>query len=307
MPTIGKRPPPRQTEDYGIWGKRGRAHLAFPWGKKFPDPTPSTTPGMLPPSMGPERFLLRHMSPFNTRKLLKIANILPTKLSDPAWPENQYMTNRKQSEPWNDAWGHPLVVAATLYQPTHDNASPTPTVAGWLDGAWPKIASGSESTAVNPNTSPVPSGSYLPLQPNPSGPTDRRSTRQALLDHLKLYQYNRSVYIAVAAVGPVSRVPDNDLKSSTATDWGNSPTNPTSGHFDVLWAQANWVCQQAKTRPFDKDWSELSFDNPMWQGNKVDYLTPSKKNADANRNEAGYNTYTGKEEHCLLSAPLEYR
>jgi prepilin-type N-terminal cleavage/methylation domain-containing protein len=303
IPTIGKRPPPRQADDYGTWGKRGRAHLAFPWGKKFPDPTVTGTGTAM---MGPERFLLRHMSPFNTRKLLKIANILPTKLSDLAWPENQYMTNRKPSEPWNDAWGHPLVVAATLYQPARENASPTPTVAGWIDGAWPKIAAGSETTAVNPNTPPVV-GSYLPTQDNPTNPPNRRSTREALLEHLKLYQYNRSVYIAVAAVGPVSRVPDAALKSATATDWGNSPTAPTDGHLNQLWAQANWVCQQAKERPFDKDWSELSFDNPMWQGNKVDYLTPSKKLKDANNGEVGYNTYTGKEEHCLLSAPLEYR
>lgn len=302
LPKIGMRPPPRQTEPYGEWGYRGRGHLAYPWGKKFPQPNP--TDPTKTTLMGPERFLLRHMSPFNTRKLLKIANILPTKKNDQEWPENQYMTNRKQSEPWNDAWGHPLVVAATLYQPTHRTVSPTPTVAGWLDGAWPTPAN--DTTAVDPSTPPVPFSSYGPNMETPSAATDR-STRKALLDHLKLYQYNRSVYIAVAAVGPVARVSDNDLKSDTPTDWGNNPTNPTDGHLDVLWAQANWVCQQAKERPFDKDWSELSFDNPMWQGNKVDYLTPSKRNADANRNETGYDTYTGKEEHCLLSAPLEYR
>jgi len=305
VPTIGFRPAPPPTVPYGEWGYRGRAHLAFPWGKKFPDPTPSATPGTLPPSMGPERFLLRHMSPFNTRKLLKIANVLPTKRTDPEWPENQFMTNRKQSEPWNDAWGHPLVVAATLYQPTRRNATPTPTVAGWKDGAWPTPASA--TTAVSPTTPPAPSATYLPLSDDPASPANRRSTREALLEHLKIYQYNRSVYIAVAAVGPIARVSATDLKSSTATDWGNSPTAPTTGHLDTLWSQANWVCQQAKERPFDKDWSELSFDNPMWQGNKVDYLTPSKRLKDANKNETGYNTYTGKEEHCLLSAPLEYR
>ena len=301
LPIIGKRPAPRQSDDYGTWGYRGRAHLAYPWGKKFPNPAASALSISL---MGPERFLLRHMSPFNTRKLLKIANILPTKQSDLEWAENQYMTNRKLSEPWNDAWGHPLVVAATLYQPTHLTASPTPSVAGWLDGAWPTPPD--NTTAVNPNTAPIPFSSYGPNMITPGSVSDR-STRKALIDHLKLYQYNRSVYVAVAAVGPIARVPDADLKSATATDWGDSPTNPTTGHLDALWAQANWVCQQAKERPFDKDWSELSFDNPMWQGNKVDYLNKSKADRDANRSEAGYNTYTGKEEHCLLSAPLEYR
>jgi prepilin-type N-terminal cleavage/methylation domain-containing protein len=309
VPTIGKRPPPRQTEDYGAWGFRGRGHLAFPWGKKFPNPgTVAATETTL---MGPERFLLRHMSPFNTRKLLKIANILPTKQSDPAFWQTEYMSNRKQSEPWNDAWGRPLVVAATLYQPTYRNATPSPTVVGWRDGAWPANTIG-QTTAVNRNTPPVSSSSYLPTGPTPASPPNRRSAPEALLEHLKLYQYNRSVYVAVAAVGPSARVSDVDLKSTTASDWANSPTNPTGGFLNILWAQANWVCQQAKENPYDKDWSELSFDNPMWQGNKYDYLTPAKKLKDANRTETGdaetgYDTYTGKEEHCLLSAPLEYR
>lgn len=307
IPAIGKRPP-LNTDDYGAWGYRGRGHLAFPWGKKFPDPTPAADKTSL---MGPERFLLRHMSPFNTRKLLKIANILPTRQSDPAFWQTEYMSNRKQSEPWNDAWGHPLVVAATLYQPTHRNAVPAPTVAGWRDGAWPPTTIG-DSSAVDRNTPPESSSSYLPSGPTPASPPDRRSTPEALLEHLKLYQYNRSVYIAVAAVGPSARVADADLKSTDVDDWANSATNPTGGYLNILWAQANWVCQQAKEHPFDRDWSELSFDNPMWQGNKYDYLTPSKKLKDANRNETGdaetgYNTYTGKEEHCLLSAPLEYR
>jgi hypothetical protein len=247
------------------------------------------------------------MSPFNTRKLLKIANILPTKNSDPAFWQTEYMTNRKLSEPWNDAWGHPLVVACTLYQPTRRTASPTPTVPGWKDGAWPTPPN--NNSAVNRSTPPVSSSVYLPTSETA---TDPRSVQKALLDHLKLYQYNRSVYIAVAAVGPSARVTDTVLKSSAVGDWANSPTAPTTGTLNILWAQANWVCQQAKDNPYDKDWSELSFDNPMWQGNKYDYLTPGKKLKDANRNEngdpeSGYQTYTGKDEHCLLSAPLEYR
>ncbi len=293
LPTIGMRPPPRDTEQNGAWGLRGRSHLAFPWGKKFPEPTP--TDPTRPNLMGPERFLLRHMSPFNTRKLLKIANILPTKNSVPEWPDTEYMTNRKASESWNDAWGHPLVVATVLYQPPFRNASPTPTVPYWKEGAWPTPASA--NTAQLRTTPPVTG--YVP--------TDETAAKKALLDHLKLYQYNRSVYVAVAAVGPIARVTDADLKSSTASTWADSSTNPTTGVVDKLWSQANWVCQQAKDNPYDKDWSELSFDNPMWQGNKYDYLTPSKKLKDANRGEPTYDTYTGKEEHCLLSAPLEYR
>jgi mevalonate pyrophosphate decarboxylase len=96
------------------------------------------------------------------------------------------------------------------------------------------------------------------------------------------------------------------LKSDTVTDWANSATNPTTGTLDELWEQANWVCQQAKEREFDKDWSELAFDNPMWQGNKTDFLTRDKHKADANR-DLYKDKYKGQEEHCLLSAPQEYK
>ena len=326
LPTVGTRPSlvdPPPAKVYGAWGVRGRGHLAFPWGKKFPDPTPvagvQTTV-----LMGPERFMLRHMSPYNTRKLLKLANVLPTKMSDATWPEKQYMTNRKTSEQWNDAWGHPLVVASVLYQPTFQSGPSLSTLPGWKDGAWPTMTG---TTPADPLTATVRApSSYLPAADNAvtttpgndagssrNSPTaDDVSPRQAptkkmLLDHMKLYQYNRSVYIAVAAVGPSARVTDIQLKSTTPEDWAGNATLPTSGILDTLWSQANWVCQQAKVRAYDKDWSELSFDNPPWNGNKYDSLTSSKKQSDKNNAELTYNTYKGKEEHCILSAPLEYK
>lgn len=338
LPTVGTRPSlvdPPPAKVYGDWGYRGRGHLAFPWGKKFPDPTP-VTGTQTTVLMGPERFMLRHMSPFNTRKLLKLANVLPTKVSkatvsDVAWPETQYMTNRKTSEPWNDAWGHPLVVASVLYQPTFQNGPSLASLPGWKEGAWKAVVG---TGALDPTQNAAPSV-YLPAADNavtttPSNdagsmrnsPTaDDVSPRQAptkkmLLDHMKLYQYNRSVYIAVAAVGPSARASDVLLKSATATDWGTIPTTtPISGTLDILWNQANNVCQQAKKAPFDSDWTELSWDNPPWQGNKYDYLTSSKKLSDANYIHAatraliydGVAPYKGKEEHCVLSAPLEYK
>ncbi|HEX3134696.1 MAG TPA: type II secretion system protein [Planctomycetota bacterium] len=302
LPTIGKRPAPRASEDNGIWGKRGRGHLAFPWGKKFSDPSVTTSSTAL---MGPERFRLRDMSPFNTRKLLKIANILPTKSSDASWAENQYMTNRKPAEIWNDAWGNPLVVAAVLYQPTYDSAS-SPTsvsgyVTGWKDGAWPIPTS--TTVAMDPKTTTFRTG-YVP--------SSEVAARKALLDHLKLYQYNRSVYIAVAAVKPHPWVDSAKLKSSTVTDWASSATTPStgSGNLDDLWEQANWVCQQAKVDQFDRDWTELAMDNPMWQGNKYDFLNKPKFAQDANRSlyETGkFSTFMGHEDHCMLSAPQEYK
>lgn len=298
LPTIGKRPPPLSALNYGDWGMRGRGHLAYPWGKKFPDPT---APGNTPTLMGPERFRLRDLSPFNTRKMLTIAGLLPAKQSDPAWGQTEYMTNRKPGENWNDAWGHPLVVATALYQPTWRTATPSPSVPGWIDGAWPTPPS--PTAAFAPSTPPVPFASYGPTMEIPSATTDR-SARKALLDHLKLYQYDRSVYLAVAAVGPHAWVSDALLKSSTVSDWADSPTVPTTGTLDALWAQANWVCQQAKVREFDHDWSELSIDNPMWPGIKDAHLTKSKNLVDVNR---AHYFYDGEYARSLLSAPVELK
>lgn len=298
LPTVGKRPPPLSAQDHGAWGLRGRGHLAYPWGRKFPDPAAGGAGVTL---MGPERFRLRDLSPFNTRKLLTLANLLPTKQSDPAWGRTQYMTNRDTGESWNDAWGHPLVIGAALYQPTWRTAAPAPSIPGWQDGAWPTPASA--TAAVPPTTMPIPFITYGPTMETPVTASDR-SARKALLDHLKLYQYDRSVYVSVAAIGPHAWVSDAKLKSGIATDWADSPTTPTSGTLDDLWAQANWVCQQAKVRAFDHDWSELSMDNPMWPGLKDAYLTTSRYEADMNRI---HYTHDGKYARSLLAAPVELK
>jgi hypothetical protein len=168
------------------------------------------------------------------------------------------------------------------------------TPPGWLDGAWPTVTD--PTKPVSPTTPPVSSGTYLP--------GDDKAARRALLDHLKLYQYNRSVYIAIAAVGPSARVDEAKLKSTSTADWANSATNPTTGTLDDLWSQANWVCQQAKKDQFDGDWTELSFDNPPWQGIKDAFMDRAAYNADANK---ALHTHSGRAETSLLSAPLEYK
>jgi hypothetical protein len=212
------------------------------------------------------------------------------------------MTNRGTGESWNDAWGHPLVIGAALYQPTWRTAPPTTSLApGWQDGAWPTPIS--PSAPFPPSTPPVPFTAYGPAMETPTFATDH-SARRALLDHLKLYQYDRSVYVSVAAVGPHAWVSDTLLKSSTLTDWADSPTSPTAGTLDELWAQANWVCQQAKVRDFDQDWSELSIDNPPWEGSRNAYLDKRRNTADMNR---VHYMYDGKYARSVLSAPMELK
>jgi prepilin-type N-terminal cleavage/methylation domain-containing protein len=205
LPTIGKKPPPKSAEDNGTWGKRGHAHLAFPWGKKFP--TISASGGKDNIMVGPEKFRLRDMSPFNTRKILILAGVLPTRDTDLGYGYEQYMTNRKESEPWNDRWGHPIVVASVLYQPTYIDSGKLPE--GLTAGAWPSEHSGS--------TNPISPSSYMPAS--------EIDARQALLDHLKLYQYNRSVYVATAAVGSHARVTWRQLRPEVA---GARPLNPSA-------------------------------------------------------------------------------
>ena len=102
---------------------------------------------------------------------------------------------------------------------------------------------------------------------------------QALQD----YQYARSVYIIVAAGGPLIPEPGTPMlpTSVTATDaqwfgnatsstWinytaGNVMAGPTAPTQDCIvariWDLANQVCQAG-----GKTWDEKGFDNPPWQG-----------------------------------------
>lgn len=58
-------------------------------------------------------FDLGHCSPLRTIALLQAAGIL----APGAVGEDAYRTDRKPRQPWNDAWGHPLVVVYAMYQP----------------------------------------------------------------------------------------------------------------------------------------------------------------------------------------------
>jgi hypothetical protein len=98
-------------------------------------------------------------------------------------------------------------------------------------------------------------------------------------------------------------VDDARLRSTTASDWADHPTAPTGGTLGELWAQANWVCQQAKATPFDQDWNELSFDNPRWTETRDAHLDQARYEADANRVHYPFRGY----ERCLLAAPKEFK
>jgi prepilin-type N-terminal cleavage/methylation domain-containing protein len=62
---------------------------------------------------GPMPFDMGWMSPLATIQLLQVAGIVPPGIAG----ANQYRTDRTPSQPWNDAWGNPLVVVYALFQP----------------------------------------------------------------------------------------------------------------------------------------------------------------------------------------------
>ena len=88
--------------------------------------------------------------------------------------QNLYRTDRNPRQPWNDNWGHPLVVAYALFQPTRNlmvnsvRVQENPQCQDQFD----------HNVTANPE-----------VYNNDTGLTQARN----------LYQYDRSVYLVVAA------------------------------------------------------------------------------------------------------------
>jgi prepilin-type N-terminal cleavage/methylation domain-containing protein len=289
----------------GAWGKRGYSHFCYPWGKLYPDKR-NPPPGKA--LIGPEEIRLRDISPFNTRKLLMVADIIKKNTTGVGVAFQEYQTDRSEKQAWNDKWGHPLVVGSAIYQPTYDPSGSTAP-------AHPVDAS------VPTSADPVMSGTIIVSE----------GARNLLGDAKKRYNYNRSVYIAVAAVGSSSRLPMSDpltdkLYSASEADWASSAVLPTagvppagggipaSGNLWNLWRQVNEVCQQAKVKAYDQDWNEKSFDVPPWQGIKLGHKDKTAHERDMNffgapaapaEPASSCPPYLGKDEYCLLSAPME--
>ncbi len=121
-----------------------------------------------------------------------------------------------------------------------------------------------------------PAGSTDPLAANSAGKRCR--------DALSQYQYNRSVYIAIASVGPIpyditanAAVAPGTYKEADIDDW-------ESTILPQIWAQACGVCQG------DRKWDDKGFDNPPWQGVKK------------GKKEVG-----GRDLKCQLTTPHELK
>jgi prepilin-type N-terminal cleavage/methylation domain-containing protein len=271
--------------------------FAYPWGKLYP--TPDTTDATVRRNLtsatgtalwsGPDRhFLNGHpdivnqpnvtagINPFMTEALLNAIKTAPEPYTDTnrngKWDsgepfvdlngdgtrQNLYRTDRNPRQPWNDNWGHPLVVAYALFQPTRNlmvnsvRVQENPQCQDQFD----------HNVTANPE-----------VYNNDTGLTQARN----------LYQYDRSVYLVVAAAGPYVRgITDAKLgfggASTTDSDWNDT----TNGNLVKIWRQATDVCQQKK------EWDETSFGSPPWQGVRQ-----------------GNKLVGGHAEYCFLTAPME--
>ncbi len=118
-------------------------------------------------------------------------------------------------------------------------------------------------------------------------PPEYNLTRDSLYrrDHylgeaLKGYQYNRSAYFAIAAIGPV-----RDPNVVTVDLLDGTPMTPAQ--LDQVWKQACDVCMPTP----EQTWTQDSFDRPPWVGVKQgDLLSTSSRRLD-----------------CFLSAPIEVK
>ncbi|MFT3766286.1 MAG: prepilin-type N-terminal cleavage/methylation domain-containing protein [Minicystis sp.] len=159
-----------------------RHQFSHPWGKALPGTPPAP----------PLARTLADLSPARSVDLLQALGMVPAGLAGQA----AYRDDRGTTQPWNDRWGHPLLLVYGIYQPAYA-AGPIGT------------ASDDPLHAAN-----------------------------------KLYGYSRSVYLAVAATGPVLRSP-----------WGAD----LNADQTALWTQVREVCHA-------DDWTEAGFDQPPWSG-----------------------------------------
>jgi len=127
----------------------------------------------------PEPHSLSNLRPYRSAQLLYAAGVLPD-LTPATWS-----LSPAPRQPWNDAWGNPLVVAYALYQPPafdiYDHPAPPSGFAGRSDN--------------------LPPNAYF---------------EQAD----KAYGFTRATYISVAAAGPRLSTPlVNDAKADAIAIW----------------------------------------------------------------------------------------
>ena len=194
-----------------------------PWGKEGYDPvTLAKTPAAT--------RTLKDMSPLDTVYLLQIAGILDGGAKGAA----TYRTNRSPDKPWNDRWGHPLVIGSAAFIPPRAEACSRKTQND--------MGAKSGATEARLNSLGLPyDNPWLYVAGSP------RDT--LLIRYNEDYGFNRAVYVAVGAAGPI-------LTDPMPNPW-TAAEDPVA--LRNLWLQIGTICQA-------QEWDEKSFTRPPWSG-----------------------------------------
>ncbi len=216
----------------------------WPWGQPALSYSDPTTGVTAGPA---EPRKLAGLDPGLSFELLLTAGVFEAAAGDPA---AAYASDRRRSAAWNDAWGNPLVVAWGMYQPQMNTKVLAQRVVA------------SQSTSGNERQYAPPDWYY-----------------QLGSSH---YKHTRSVYLVVAAAGPVLRTP---LTGTIATDSAGIWNQVTQVDVTPGDGAGNGAFHRAGI-----DWDQDSFGHPPWKG---------VGRADA--------TITGERERCFLTQPVDVR
>jgi hypothetical protein len=233
----------------------------------------------------PENHSITMLYPRKSAEILQVSGLVSTVAN--------YRDDRGASNPWNDAWGNPLVVSYGLYQPTEYGPPTTPdwtTGMYYVAGEW-VMDGGKRWICIKTHPHDDPATPLPTNEDDVSKATNRPGTTGGLIywvealqkkdyylkESLRLYRSNRATWFAVGAVGPTldsTRFPSGLPAGQSAATWNT--------YLDRLWSQ---IIEGTITLT-GKDWTEAGFDNPPWDG-----ILSGKNRA--------------KNWRCLLSAPKE--
>ena len=156
-------------------------YLAHPWGR-VPTDTPGAAPTAIPTAPLPvEDFTLSQMQAQDSAVLMELAGIIPDGQAA------SYASDHRAAQPWNDAWGRPLLLAWALYLPRKNTA-----VLNFTDRGSHGVTASGQST---------------------------RGQREDLFLQraMDAYGFHRAVYLAGGVVGPFlpTTVPTLDVPSAS--------------------------------------------------------------------------------------------
>lgn len=185
-----------------------------------------------------DRHDLGQLSPLATIQLLQLAGIVEADDAGAA----AYRGNRGPKQPWNDAWGNPLVLVwAECMAPRYE------FVADARGNPYPGArTAGAEFLELERIAHPL-AGPVLKVSEHMHGGRDYLYQRAK-----DTYGFARAAYVAVGALGPQVR--------------GGPLTTPWAAEEDRKKLRDFWV--QIREVTAASDWTEKSFDQPPWSGTR---------------------------------------